>query len=256
MRYSVLNTTFDFSFNGGKYNKVFFSSNGLVSLEEGSDDYADDDIPARDFPLSDGFPLIAALWNDLDSRDPDQTGHIWWKKGPNYLAIAWDHVDTNNKDGAPYNTFQVIISDGTYAPMGTNNVCMCYEEVSGVDGDTLRVGIDGGNGVDGFSLLETQNDATAAQFAEENPVLCYDVSTKLVNEPGVIPAVAGKKGKKNPRAEKNPRMTRRGQRIPRRMLQRRRRRRSRRMLQQRRRRRRRRQRRHRRRRRDQRRQRA
>ncbi len=86
------------------------------------------------------------------------------KQGPNFLAVTWDHVGYFSQHTDLQNTFQVIISDGTYQPMGLgNNVCFCYGDmqwttgdasggVGGFGGSPATVGVNKGDGIDYFNI--------------------------------------------------------------------------------------------------------
>lgn len=54
-------------------------------------------------------------------------GQVWTKSGINTFAVAWDHIGYFPNHNDKLNTFQVLISDGNNAFMGSgNNVCFCY----------------------------------------------------------------------------------------------------------------------------------
>jgi hypothetical protein len=151
----TLNFTFDLY--GSMETTVWINNNGNLSFDGGYCTYT-----PTGFPVS-GYPMVAPFWGDVDTRGPSG-GIAWMEHGPNYLAVTWDHVGYFNTHDNLLNSFQVIISDGTYEPMGLgNNVCFCYGDMQWTTGDAsggsggfggapATVGVNKGDGVE-YALI-------------------------------------------------------------------------------------------------------
>ena len=68
-------TGFTFPFYGQNFSQVFVSSNGLLTFGQGSSAYSNSALPSMSSPGN----LIAALWDDLDTRT---TGDIYFQVVP------------------------------------------------------------------------------------------------------------------------------------------------------------------------------
>jgi hypothetical protein len=102
--------------------------------------------------------MVAPFWADVDTRGP-LSGVVYMKQGPNYLAVAWDHVGYYGAHDDLLNTFEVIISDGTYAPMGLGNtICFCYGDMNWTTGDAS--GGSGGYGGSPATVGANKGDGT------------------------------------------------------------------------------------------------
>jgi len=151
--------SFTFDLYGSPQTSVFNNNNGNLSFGAGYCEFT-----ATGFPVT-GFPMVAPFWADVDTRAAtNNDGVVWMKQGPNYLAVTYDHVGYYNVHPDLQNTFQVIISDGTFEPMGLgNNVCFCYGDMQWTTGDAsggsggfggtpATVGVNKGDGVDYFQI--------------------------------------------------------------------------------------------------------
>jgi hypothetical protein len=146
-----------FDLYGIPQTSCFINNNGNVSFGAGFATYT-----SAGFPLA-GFPMVAPFWADVDTRGA-LGGVVYVKQGPNYLAVTWDHVGYFNSHDDLHNTFQLIISDGTFAPMGIgNNVCFCYDDmqwttgdassgIGGFGGSPATVGVNAGDGTNYFLI--------------------------------------------------------------------------------------------------------
>jgi hypothetical protein len=167
---------FTFDLYGTPQTTVYINNNGNLSFGGGYCDYT-----AAGFPVN-GFPMVAPFWADVDTRSGTANdGVVWMKQGPNYLAVAWDHVGYFNIHPELKNTFQVIISDRTFAPMGLgNNVCFCYGDmqwttgdasggVGGFGGTPATVGVNKGDGINFFQIGRFDHAGTDYDGPGGNP---------------------------------------------------------------------------------------
>ena len=150
-----------FNFFGKTYpigTKVYINTNGLLSFE-GPQFYhgAFAGYNPTIFPIRE--TVIAPFWADVDTRPPTPGalphGEMWYRfsEDENTLSVIWDRVGYYSQKGNRRNTFQVVISDSTWAPMGINtntggynNICFCYGDMEWTTG-IASFGRDGlGNG--------------------------------------------------------------------------------------------------------------
>jgi hypothetical protein len=193
-----LNFTFDLYGTG--QTSVYVNNNGNISFGNGYCTYT-----ASGFPIAD-YPMVAPFWGDVDTRAGDMgDGVTWYKSGPNYFAVTWDHVGYYNQHADLQCTFQLIISDGTYAPMGLgNNVCFCYGDMNWTTGDASGgsggfggspavVGVNKGNGIDYFLIGSFDHPGTdydgpggAVDGVDylDGRTFCFNVSSET-NQPPV-----------------------------------------------------------------------
>jgi hypothetical protein len=156
---------FTFNLYGNSYNNVFINNNGNLSFDGGYCTFT-----STGFPVS-GYPMVAPFWADVDTRGP-LSGIVYMKRGPGWFAVTWDHVGYYGAHDDKLNTFQVIISDGTFAPIGLgNNVGFCYGNMDWTTGDAsggsggyggspATVGVNNGNGVDYFLIGQFDHPGT------------------------------------------------------------------------------------------------
>lgn len=191
---------FIFDLYGAPQIEVFINNNGNLSFDGGYCTYT-----ATGFPIG-GFPMVAPFWADVDTRsEANNCGVVWMKQGPNYLAVTYDHVGYYSQQTDKLNTFQVIISDGTFAPMGLgNNVCFCYADmqwttgsasggVGGFGGSPAVVGVNKGDGSTSFVIGEFNHAGTDYDGPGGTPdgvdwldyqVMCFNVGAEI-NQPPV-----------------------------------------------------------------------
>ncbi|NLN85239.1 MAG: T9SS type A sorting domain-containing protein [Candidatus Cloacimonetes bacterium] len=149
-----INLPFTFYLYGTEYTQLWINNNGNLTFDGGYSSYT-----PWGFPIS-GSPMVAPFFADVDTRG---AGTVWYRIEDNNLVVIWDHVGyytvwSNGTD--KLNTFEVVISDGTFAPIGLgNNVAFSYADMSwttgnasggsgGFGGSAATVGINHGNGVD------------------------------------------------------------------------------------------------------------
>jgi hypothetical protein len=191
---------FTFDLYGTGQIEVFINNNGNLSFDGGYCTYTPEGFPVP------GYPMVAPFWADVETRsDLDNCGVVWMKQGPNYLAVTYDHVGYYDLNTDKLCTFQVIISDGTYEPMGVgNNVCFCYGDmqwttgdasggVGGFGGAPAVVGVNKGNGIDYFLIGDFDHPGTDYDGPGGMPdgvdwldyqVFCFNVGAEI-NQPPV-----------------------------------------------------------------------
>lgn len=156
---SVISLGFTFDLFGTGQTEIYINNNGNVSFGGPYWSYSPEGFPIAD------YPMVAPFWGDVDTRSmEDGAGVVWMKQGTHYLAVTWDHVGYYSQNTELQSTFQLVISDGTYEPMGLgNNVCFCFGDmqwttgdasdgVNGFGGYPATVGVNKGNGTDYFLI--------------------------------------------------------------------------------------------------------
>ena len=197
---------FAFDLFGTQYTSLWINNNGNLSFDGPYGTFTPEGFPIV------GFPMVAPFWGDVDTRSMESgAGAVWMKQGPNYLAVTWDHVGYFAVHTDLQNTFQVIISDGTYEPMGLgNNVCFCYGDmqwttgdasggVGGYGGAPATVGVNKGDGIDYFNI--GRFDHSGSDYAGPGGVsgvdwldyqhVCFNVSAETNQPPVPINFPAG-----------------------------------------------------------------
>lgn len=109
--------------------------------------------------------MVAPFWADVDTHSSGG-GYVWRKAiGTNKFAVAWDNVDYYVLPlillGDKFNTFQVVISDGTDSSMGLgNNDCFCYTDMQWTTGEASG----GVSGLGGLPALVSANKGDGTSF--------------------------------------------------------------------------------------------
>jgi type IX secretion system substrate protein/nidogen-like len=150
----AMHLPFNFCFYGQSYDSVFISNNGIVSFVKPIFNFIDS--PAA-VPLGTDTIIIAPFW--ANSYTLNNGGKVYYKITPTYMAVIWDSVRYAGIDVDGWNTFQLIISDGTDPIVPNhNNVWFCYPVMqwacsdssggfSGYGGTAAFVGVNKGDGV-------------------------------------------------------------------------------------------------------------
>eukprot|EP00541_Cyclophora_tenuis_P009600 CAMPEP_0116566686 /NCGR_PEP_ID=MMETSP0397-20121206/14591_1 /TAXON_ID=216820 /ORGANISM="Cyclophora tenuis, Strain ECT3854" /LENGTH=208 /DNA_ID=CAMNT_0004093597 /DNA_START=158 /DNA_END=781 /DNA_ORIENTATION=- len=129
-----------FNFFGKTYpigTKIYINTNGILSFEGPQlfhgpfAGYNPTIFPIRE-------TVIAPFWADVDTRPPTPGamphGEMWYRfsSTERTLSVIWDRVGYYGHKGNRRNTFQAVLSDSTWAPMGVNpntggynNICFC-----------------------------------------------------------------------------------------------------------------------------------
>ncbi|MDM7323011.1 MAG: hypothetical protein P3W87_007050, partial [Gammaproteobacteria bacterium] len=102
-----INIGFDFPFAGDRFDKLHVSSNGLISLLAGVNNYNNTDIPtSSQDKLSSA--LIMPYWDDLNPRAGGNITYATLGSAPNRrLVISWNNVP-HYSSGGSY-SFQAIL---------------------------------------------------------------------------------------------------------------------------------------------------
>ncbi|WP_009961005.1 RHS repeat-associated core domain-containing protein [Verrucomicrobium spinosum] len=94
--------SFEFPFYGTFYDEIFVSSNGYLTLGEGSDAYGNASLPGGSVPGG----LIAAFFDDLN---PGETGDIYFLDQGDRCIVQFEGVGL--VDGSGTVTFQIVLHE-------------------------------------------------------------------------------------------------------------------------------------------------
>ncbi|MGA1871638.1 MAG: carboxypeptidase regulatory-like domain-containing protein, partial [bacterium] len=130
-----VNLEFTFPFYGNDFNTVFVSSNGFITLGEGSDPFTNYPLPSNNAPAN----MIACFWDDLN---PDAGGEVYFQGDGDKAVIQFDKVINTDETGTY--TFQVIL----YA----NGIIRCYYKEMFGDVSSATIGIQNGTKNDGLTI--------------------------------------------------------------------------------------------------------
>lgn len=139
---NALALPFNFCLWGQNYSSVYINTNGNISFGAPYSTYSPDSFP------SSSFQMIAPFWADVYLIYPSPPGSnvVIYKIQPHYMIVQWDSVAYYSGEDSIYDSFQVIISDGTdpIIPHG-NNVSFAYRKMQWTTGNaSLGVGGFGG----------------------------------------------------------------------------------------------------------------
>jgi len=156
----------NFVFFGTSYSSLFLNSNGMLSLGQ------ENDNQALQFPNTEGIPVIAPYWCDIDTRGIVSDGNLIFTHvftgstnnvlqratldlqtyfevifNPTYVAVAtWYKVGEYNEQTSLLDTFQaVLISDSE-----TSYVIFLYADLEWAA--ETEAGFDAGDGINYLSL--------------------------------------------------------------------------------------------------------
>jgi hypothetical protein len=145
---------FNFCFYGKQFDSVFISNNGIVSFTQPIHNFIDS---TQQFPLGADTAIIAPFYADANTTN--NTGLVYYKITSTSMIVVWDSVRYKGTDVDGWNTFQLIITDGSdpILPAG-DNISFCYPEIqwacadasggfSGYGGTPAFVGINKGDGL-------------------------------------------------------------------------------------------------------------
>lgn len=134
---------FHFCFWGRQLDTVYINNNGTISFGQQYSSFLPN--PRDSFPLH-NFEMIAPFWSDVYTRFPTTPGSnvVIYKIQAHYMIVQWDSVAYYSGENTKFNSFQVIISDGTdpIIPAG-NNVSFAYRQMQWTTGNAS-------DGVGGF----------------------------------------------------------------------------------------------------------
>ena len=161
---------FTFCFYGTNHNACFINNNGNISFNSGISTFSSDSFPIT------GNDMVAAFWGDVDTRNVS-SGLVYYKITPHYMIVQWDSVGYFSQHIDKFNTFQIIISDGTDPIIsGGNNVSFCYKDMQWTTGDVSPPGNVGGfGGVPATVGANKGDNVNFVQFGRfDNPSTNYD----------------------------------------------------------------------------------
>ncbi len=173
----AIHLPFNFCFWGTAMDSVFINTNGNISFYQHIYAFSPDTFPVSD------YRMIAPFWGDVDLRRSPSAGTdvVLYKITSHYMIVQWDSVrffDATVEPFGKYNSFQLIISDGTdpILPKG-NNVEFCYHTMQwttgdasggskGFGGDPATVGANYGDGTKfiQMGLFDTAGNKYLGQF--------------------------------------------------------------------------------------------
>jgi hypothetical protein len=105
--YTSLEIGFPFNFFGTEYQTVYPSSNGYLTFVMGDATYTE----SVEYFLA-GYPRIAALFSDLDTRSATIQDEVYYSMTSSKLVVTYNNIQLYSQSGTE-NTFQfVLFSDG------------------------------------------------------------------------------------------------------------------------------------------------
>jgi hypothetical protein len=136
----VLNN-FTFPFYGTRYDRVYISSNGLLTFGSAHTASGNHAIPERYGPNN----FIALFWDDLDTNDAiaGDGGDVYYQEFADKIIVQYDRVmrDSDSDRATESNTFQIVLHtsgriDAYYKDMGgdTGSASLGIEDSSGTNG--------------------------------------------------------------------------------------------------------------------------
>jgi len=190
-----INLPFVFSLYGANYNYCWINNNGNVSFDGPYFTYS-----STGFPYG-GYPMVAPFWADVDTRG---TGAVYYRIEANNMVVIWDHVGYFSYQTDKVNTFELIISDGTFGTIGLgNNACFSYTDMTwttgsasggsgGFGGTPATVGINKGDGVEYAQIGRFDHQGTDydGPFANNDGVNWLTCQTFYFNTGGYAANVA------------------------------------------------------------------
>jgi hypothetical protein len=161
---TIASLGFNFNLYGTNYSSLFVNNNGNLSFGSAFSTFTSSGFPVN------SFPMVAPFWADVDTRN-SASGQVWQRSidsdgdsDIDTFVVTWDSVGYYNSQADRFNSFQVVISDGSNPRMGLgNNVCFSYGDmnwttgsasggVGGFGGTPATVGVNAGNGTDFFQF--------------------------------------------------------------------------------------------------------
>jgi len=160
----LMTAPFTFCFYGTNQTTFYINNNGNVSFGNPYYEYT-----PTGFPIN-AYPMIAAFWADVDTRNTPGGGSVWYKMTAHSVIIIWDAVGYFSYHNDKLNTFELIFTDGLDPLIGVgNNVAFSYTTMQWTTGDVsggtngfggggATVGINKGDGVK-YALVGRFNHA-------------------------------------------------------------------------------------------------
>jgi hypothetical protein len=108
---SQINIGFDFPFAGERFNKIYVSSNGFLSLLAGVRDYSNKDLPTSDLTKT-ASALIMPYWDDLKPAAGGSVTYGTFGSAPQRrLVVSWNAVPHYPNTGQ-YNVQVILYETG------------------------------------------------------------------------------------------------------------------------------------------------
>jgi len=197
-----MNLPFSFTLYGTNYNHIHINTNGNLSFGTYYSTFSPNGFPDS------SHAMIAPFWADVDTQNAT-SGVVHYStfdsrggSSPNTLVVTWDHVGYYSTHVDKLNTFQVVITDGTNALLGSNNVSFSYGSMNWTTGDAsggsngfggtaATVGINKGDGAkyiqvgrfdNGGSLYNGQSAASGVHWLDNQNIL-FNASGGSINQP-------------------------------------------------------------------------
>jgi hypothetical protein len=137
----VMFTQFSFPFYGTTHDRMYVSSNGLITFASPSTDSGNDPIPEDRTPNN----FIALFWDDLDQNDSlsGDGGSVFVQEFADKVIVQYQNVmrDSDSGTATQSNTFQAVLhASGLiyvhYKDMGgsTNSATLGIEDAAGTNG--------------------------------------------------------------------------------------------------------------------------
>jgi len=155
---AALPLPFNFCFYGTNETQVYLNNNGNLSFSGMQPSFVPVPFPAV------GYDMIAPFWADVQTNCAFPAGSVCSETTNSHFIVTWTGVTVFFCDGTLFNSFQVILTDGSdpILPAG-NNIGMNYGQMQwttgtasggsgGFGGSAAIVGLNQGNGV-GFTQV-------------------------------------------------------------------------------------------------------
>ena len=159
---------FTFCFYGQNFDTVYINNNGNISFIKPITAFV-----SGAFPFGTDTLMIAPFYSDIDTRMSGGSffgnGIVYYKITPTHMIVKWDAVGYQGFDVDFFNTFQLIITNGTdpILPEG-NNVSFCYNDMGWASSEVSGGGWGGWNGIPATIGVNKGNKIDFAQFGRFN----------------------------------------------------------------------------------------
>ena len=158
---------FNFCFYGQAFDTVYINNNGNISFIKPISAF----VPGA-FPFGTDTLMIVPFYSDIDTRAGGGSffgnGTVYYKITPTYMIVKWNAVGYQSFDVDFFNTFQLIITNGTDPILQSgNNVSFCYRDMGWASAD-VSGGMFGWTGIPATVGINKGNKMDFAQFGQFN----------------------------------------------------------------------------------------
>ena len=163
-------TTLGFTANffGTSYTDTFVSSNGYITFGSGQAVYT----PSGLGSTYSGLPIIAALFTDLDTRNPPAGTAITYGtgtyEGRNAFGVNYDDVGVYSQIYSTLNTFQILLVDRGDVAAGAFDIVLNYDSITGARNGIASAGYNGAQGGAAGTYYEFPGSLAAGAFYDSN----------------------------------------------------------------------------------------